>query len=359
MKEIISPFQLLFLVFNFLLTGTLITAPAMMTQVSKQYTWLVPILVCPLILLMIVLIFKGKKSLTKVFTTNQLSRTKNLFHLVLGIFIVVVYIKDLRALVDFIAGYLLPNTPIPVIVLFLSLTLIYISSAGLEVIARITLIQMITLAVTIILIPLLLINEFEITYLFPVVTEGTIANLSRSSFLMFPWMGEIVIFLLLLGNISTEKGVKGSFILGTCLALLFLFLLIITSIAVLGDYIMSQATYPNMFMIQEINLTDFLDRLDLIIVILWMPCCISKLALSLYCLFRILINLKVTKSNLLFTPVGLLLGILSILLFTTNIVHLEFTFYTWTIMAIILEMLIVVLFMVIKYKTKITQEKNA
>ncbi|MRG87610.1 GerAB/ArcD/ProY family transporter [Salinibacillus xinjiangensis] len=355
MKQFISPFQLAILVANFIFAAALITLPQILTQISIQNTWIVPFLVYPIVVVLLLIGFGRGNILQSSFLTNHRSSLHHLFYITIGLFLVIVYIRDLRAFIDFTSRALLPTTPIEVIAILVSVVLLYISSTGIEVVTRITVIQFIMLSATILSLPFMLLNEIELSHIMPILGTDTVENLSKSSFELLPWMGESLIFFFLLGNVAAKKGVKRAIIIGVSIGFFLLFLLIITSIAVLGENIVSKSIYPNFIMIQQINITDFLDRLDLIIVILWMPVLLSKLALTLYCIHRAFFNPNGgTTSNLLMTPLSLLLAVLAIILFENNTVHLEFTFLTWTIIGIVMEFLLLILVLILRFRAKAT-----
>lgn len=356
----ISPSQLSFMIANFILTGTLVTLAQVMTQVSQQYTWLVPVLVYMLMLGLILLLFRKSNHSSPSNNLKGISFTSKILNISIGLLLVGIYIRDLRAFIDYLRSYILPETPIEILSILVTLTLLYIAAAGLQAIARVTVIQFITLTAMILSLPILLLNEIEFPNLVPILTPGTFSNLSKSTFLMFPWIGEIFIFFLVLENITYKKHIKIAFIKGVSHGSLLLFVLIFLNISVLGAGIVENITYPNILTIQQINVTDFLDRLDLAIVIVWMPCMLSKMALSLYCIQRITNNLKLFQTNLHLTPVGLLLGILVVVLFENNIAHLRYAYLSWTTIGFALEMMIFFFFLLQqtnrKRKKKATEE---
>lgn len=354
MKHNISVFQFALIIANTLITSSLITLPQIMTQLSEQNTWLVPLITYPLVLFILLLCLKGERNSIHEDPKSKLSK---LFTIILGIFLLTSYLRDLRAFIDYISSYLLPNTPIEVISIVLSITLLYISTSGLEVIARITVIQFVVLAVLILALPILTVNEIDITNIAPIINQDEMINMMKSSFIFFPWMGEAFIAFYLVRFIGKKKDLNRGVLLGVSLGFLLFFVLTFTDIAVLGEQIVSDATYPNIIMIQEINITDFLDRIDLIIVIIWMPTLLSKLALTLYCIHKTLFQLKGKGSSQLLPPLSLFLGILAIVLFETNIQHLEYSFYTWTTVGILLEMIILILFVVMKIMRHVKEKK--
>ncbi|AYA74176.1 hypothetical protein DOE78_01115 [Bacillus sp. Y1] len=353
----ISPSQLSLMIANFILTGTLISLAQVMTQVSHQYTWLVPILVYMIVMGLILIVFRKSNNQSKNNNLQARSFTSRILNISIGLLLVGIYIRDLRAFIDYLRSYILPETPIEILSILVTLALLYVAASGLQAIARITVIQFITLTAMILSLPILLLNEIELPNLVPILTTGTFSNLSKSTFLMFPWIGEIVIFFLVLENITYKKHIKKAFIKGISHGILLLFILIFLNISVLGAGIVENVTYPNILTIQQINVTDFLDRLDLAIVIVWMPCLLSKMALSLYCIQRITNNLKLFQTNLHLTPVSLLLGILVVVLFENNIAHLRYAFLSWTTLGFALEMMIFSLFFLHQINKK--REKKA
>ncbi|UGB32098.1 GerAB/ArcD/ProY family transporter [Metabacillus sp. B2-18] len=351
-KYNISLFQFALLLANFMIPASLISLPQVLTQISNQNTWMIPILVFPVFFLIFFL------CLGKNVDPVQHSRLDKAFTVVIGVFLIFVYIRDLRLFIDYVSSYLLPTTPIEIISIVLTLTLLYVSAAGLEVIARITVIQFIVLAVVVLVAPILVINELDVRNITPIINNEQMGNLAKSSYLFFPWMGEALISCYLIRFLSKQRGIKKGVLLGSSLGFLLIFIVIIVDIAVLGEKIMTIATYPTLLMVQEINITDFLDRLDLILVTIWMPTLFSKLALALYCIVHSLFPLKDEGTKLIMTPVSLFLGILAIILFESNTMHLEFTFQTWTVIGLLLEILLIGLLIVSRIRKKIGNKKS-
>jgi spore germination protein len=351
-KYKISLFQFTLLLANFMLPASLISLPQVMSQVTNQNTWLVPILVFPIFFLIFFL------CLEKNIVPFHNSRLDKAFTILVGVFLILVYIRDLRLFIDYVSSYLLPTTPIEVISVVLTLTLLYVSAAGLEVIARITVIQFIVLAVVVLIAPILVLNELDVRNIIPIINNEHIGNLAKSSYLFVPWMGEALISCYLVRFISNQKGAKKGALLGVSLGFLLISIVITVDLAVLGEKIVSAATYPTLIMVQEINITDFLDRLDLILVTIWMPTLFSKLALALYCIFHTLFPLQDEGAKLIMTPVSLFLGSLAIILFESNTMHLEFTFQTWTVIGLVLEILLIGLLFISRLRKKIGNKKS-
>lgn len=355
MKEKISAFQFSVLIANLLFTTTNVSLPQPLTQIGEQNTWLVPIITFPIIVVIILIGFGKKDGIEKLqgsFEQNKKGVIRTCFFILAQVYLVSVFFKDFRAIVDLITNLLLPTTPNSAIAVILALTLVYMATGGLEVISRVTAVQFIVISVTILLLPLLLLNEINYEYLQPIGGSDYFRNLGKSTYLFTPWAGEAVLVFLLFSEVKTPQKIRMASISGVGIGLGLFVVILLLSITVLGLKVLEEVTYTSVTIIQHINITDFLDRLDLAIVTLWLPTYFAKLGLILYCLNKTVCMQRGKHSNLLIMPMGLLLGILSMLLFTNNIDHLEYAFFTWATLGLLLQFALLLLFVILRVKDK-------
>ena len=350
MKPQISTNQYALLIANVILSGSLLSLPQVLIEINEQNAWILPIIVFPFGLAVIWLGLGKKERLwSKLYSEDERGKIiKKGWALVFLLFLVLLFIRDLRVLANFIGAVLLPTTPISVVTIFSIITLCYITWAGLEVIARVSCIHLLALGAVILALPLMLINEINFANFQPILRIETIPSLFKGAFFLLSWLGEITIMLLFAGFVSHGDKVKKAAAYGVALGLFLFSLLLLLDTAVLGPDIIESSSYPNYTLIQEINITDFLDRLDLAIVSFWIPTLLCKLSLILYgvnCTAGLLLK---SKEKVTMIPVYLLLGILSILLFEDNITHQQFSFYTWASLGLLLELLIIAGYMVIR-----------
>jgi len=359
MKPKISGMQYMLLVANYLFTATLISLPQVLVQAAEQNTWMVPILSLPF--LVIIIIFSlGKKvePLKELFLMGEkVTKLQKVFVSILLFFLIVSFIRDMRALIDFTVTSLLPNTPIEILSVLSALVICYVCWTGLEVIARITVIQFMVLGGILLLLPLMLANEIDPKNLQPILGPGSLSAIVQSWYLLLGWVSEIVVFFLLLPYIDPIKNIRKLGIFGSLTAMFLLFLLIIMQLAVLGADIVKVSTFPNYQLIQQINITDFLDRLDLVIVTVWAPTILCKISLTLYCINKAVGIVRGADTNVFIIPIGLLLAILAVVLFKSNVQHLEFSFFTWPTLGLALELLLIPLFFIIR-KKHVTRAKQ-
>ncbi|WP_231687967.1 endospore germination permease [Bacillus sp. FJAT-27251] len=344
----IAPYQLSFLVANFIFTGTLISLPQSLAELANQNSWMAPLPGFIFMAVFISLIIGGTEQLAKFskkFLAGKRSIIEKAFLIAFGVLFAFTFIRDVRGLVDFVATVLLPTTPIDVLSILATLIIIYVAGSGLEVITRVTAIHFTLLAAIVIFLPFMLLNEINLANFQPVFTSTFMMGLSKSSFVLFSWIGEGVFILLLLGNVNNVKKARRAALKGFAVGMGLLSILLALMISVLGVDIVAASTYPAHQMVQQINLTDFLDRLDLIIVTVWIPTFMSKIALDLYMVNRCLTGGRDQDINVIIIPLGLTLGLLSILMFHNNMEHFHFSFYTWAGLGLGIQLLIGFLFL--------------
>jgi spore germination protein KB len=202
--------------------------------------------------------------------------------------------RDTMLFIGFIKTNLLLRTPYEISLLLLILVLIYYGKMSIEVSARVNDLFFVFLCFTVLLLPLLLSNDLSLHQLFPIFIEPPqdvgIANLLSTSY-----YGDVAAFAAFLPAISNPKSLFASFRHGLVLTAVLITWVIVTGICVLGPNIMSKEIYPTYSLIQQIHITDFLDRMEIFIFSIYFPSFIVNLTLSF---FAILIGLaSFTKSN--------------------------------------------------------------
>ncbi|MDQ0157152.1 GerAB/ArcD/ProY family transporter [Robertmurraya andreesenii] len=352
MKQHISPFQFSMLVGNFIFSSTLITQPQVLIQLSKQNIWIVVLLSFCLNLLLIPIFIGNENNLSKVegiFDDKSLSWIQKNFAGSLFVFFFFVFIRDFNSIIYFISSVLLPKTPLDIISILIILCLIYISNSGIEVIARITVVHFFIIFLTVLGLPPILLNEIQLGNLLPVGGVGSVREIGKSMYLMGASIGEMIVMFFLLNYVKPFKKIKKATIKGISMFFAIFFISSLLDITVLGVGVAKESTYPNFLVVQQIHLTDFLDRLDLVIVLLWLPTVFCKLALVLYAIQKCSNTIIGRELKFTLLPLGLLLA-LCMHLFKDNIEGLEFAFITWPTLGLLLEVIIFAQFLWIKRK---------
>lgn len=352
MTQRISNLQLILLVANFIFSAFVISLPQIIVHVGGQNAWLVPVILFPVFWLIVYLLFgkrKNLESITDLFGIGKKSRgVEKIFILVFFFFVLLAFLGDLRATLDFIASVLLPSTPLDILMILSIFIIVYISMAGLEVISRINALHFFILMVIVLSLPLDLLNEWQPGNLKPLPRLSNVLDVIKSAYFTFSWLGEMVLFLIIVGSVNPLKEARKAVISGTALGFLLVFIILFLQIMVLGTNIVKETTYPTYILIQQINITDFLDRLDLVLVSVWIPAIFAKLAYMLYAINYCLGFFYKSNTNKFLFPISIMLGYLSLLLFKNSMEHTHFSFYSWTSLGLGLEVLLILLFLFVR-----------
>jgi len=320
--------------------STLISVQSQSVTYAKQHVWLAHVL--PFIVMLIVIAMLAKLLARhpgqNLFAILDQARpvVGKPFILLFVLFFLLVIVRDLRSISEFVNISLLPKTPIYMIASIVAMTVSLISRSGIIVLARMTEVFGLTLAVVLLTLPLIMANDFAWLNMLPL-ARVDYGGVLMGSWYLFSYIGEIVALAFLCTSSSlTFKSGAYAMALGTGL----LVILSLLGVLVLGVPLMGRMLYPNYELVRHIHLTDFLDRLDLPLVGLWLPTMFVKIGYSLVvvCLgLRRLIPHGSGKA--LVAPVGFLSFGLSFWFFENSIQVYNFN-RTWTSIAIVFEVLL-------------------
>ncbi|MCZ8524030.1 MULTISPECIES: GerAB/ArcD/ProY family transporter [Paenibacillus] len=324
---VINHRQLAWLIGSMMTGGGLIAVQHELVKIAKMDAWFSYLLPTFYVLLI-------------AFVLAQLSRRfpqMNLFEIIMKVFgriagtlvnlllvahLWMILMRDTRALSKFINTMLLPNTPEEILVTLLFLLLMFYGRTSVEVIARVNDLFFPLFFCVIILLPLLLSNELNKYLIQPVLTSEPL-QLWYTNILGIGWYGDLLLVGAFLHTIWNAKQLQSAFrhgsIIATCLLSLFLFM----EIVVLGPSMPANMIYPNYMLVQHIHVTDFLDRIDLVILSIWFPILACKIILTYLALLTGLASLLRQRDyTFINSPVSLLLLLTSLLAFkSTTEVH--------------------------------------
>ncbi|MCP1311604.1 GerAB/ArcD/ProY family transporter [Paenibacillus tyrfis] len=351
MRVQINNLQLAFILANFSLSASVIHLPRVVVDAASQNAWLVYFLLIPFIALLVMVGMHGINTLPHwdVFSLEKNKPdwgTKG-FSLVFGLFLTLVLVKDLRSFTSVIQSSLLPTTPLEITTIIIMGASLYLVWSGLEVIARFTEFYLPAFVVITLASPFILADKIKWANIEPIFNMKTIPSLFQATFNALPWAGEVVILFLLLGHVKSLKNVKFTVFFGTLFGLFQLFIIIFLIISVFGADLVRHQYLPAIGMIREMTITDFLDRVDLFLVVVWIPLMFAKLSLILYGVHRSLNKLFGKNSKINIIPL-VITGVMSIWIFKNNISHFQFFMtYIWAVAGLGLEVLIVLGFIIL------------
>ncbi|HWI61557.1 MAG TPA: endospore germination permease [Symbiobacteriaceae bacterium] len=187
----------------------------------------------------------------------------------------------IRNIVDFSAIALLPGTPSLVIGLLFALSTCYAAYAGSEVITRLAvLVIMLTLVgMSVVIVGTL--AEVDLTRIQPWFVHG-ISPIMRGAWPTTGWFAEFLVLGPFIFQINRPAKATKSMLWGNFLAGLLLTILVALSILVFGVQLTEKFTYPVYALSRQISLGQFLERLEIIVITIWLSGMLVKAASTLW-----------------------------------------------------------------------------
>jgi spore germination protein (amino acid permease) len=274
-KIFISNYQLVLLVCANLSVGSLLTLPKGLTEVSKQDAWIslfFPTIYCLVIVLILFLLMRCMPG------QNIFEISNNLCGKFLGAFLNIIFILylffdlviNIRVYADYFNSAILLRTPLEYIILITIALLMYFGRGSIEETARITSLFFPILSIITFFLPVLLLNEIDMNKLQPILSEGSKGPF-RSGLLGIGSLGDIIAFGAFLNNIKNPRAFYVSMKTGILISGFILIVMLILIISVFGYTSASRILFIGWFLVQQVHITDFLDRVDLFIISLWLP----------------------------------------------------------------------------------------
>ncbi|MBC2728976.1 endospore germination permease [Desulfosporosinus sp.] len=266
-KGEISSSQLMLLVGSFLQGGLLSLSFAY--AISRQDTWLAVLaalfigLLFALVYIALANRFPGKTlmQINDLIFGPFLGKLVSIQYLYLFISSLSVYLWFIG---DFVLTYLMPETPIILIMIMFSLLCAYAVRQGIEVIARICFIAIIVTSLVILITFALLIKDMEYTYFLPIF-EVPIGELIQSThIIMHVSFSEVLVFLMVIPYMNKPKQTKKSVLLGMLIGGLGLLTATIRNIAALGP-LSAIVTSPSLESVRLIDIGKVITRLEVLV----------------------------------------------------------------------------------------------
>lgn len=170
---------------------------------------------------------------------------------------------SLRNLGDFFTGYIMPQTPISVVLLLFAATCAYAAKKGVTVILRLAFLFYVFMTFALLMNILLLIPNMHFENFLPAFRQGLDAYAQGGYIVTAAPFCEIVVFLILLPYAGKNAEIGKGLFWGLLLGALYFIIVLVRDIAVLGTSIafLTEPTYES---VRLIHLIDIFSRLEII-----------------------------------------------------------------------------------------------
>lgn len=232
----------------------------------------------------------------------------------------------LRDIGDFMLTVMMVETPIEAIHIIFLAVVLYGVKLGLETFTRTTELFLPWIVLLLVVLFITLLPQIEYTNILPVMENGIQPVLRSSlSFIVFPFL-ELVVFLMIIPYVNEPKKTKKAFLLGTALGGGLLILIATLSILVIGVTETARSIYPTYDLSKTINIREFFQRVEAFMALIWFITVFVKLVVLTYTLSLGMASVfNVQDYKLLTLPIGLLLYIVSLVIFPSSTYLIEFT----------------------------------
>lgn len=274
-KQVVNHRQIAWLVGSVLMTGMMISFLRSVVQVARMDAWFSQILpifyaiFIAYVLSGLVEAFPGKNIFEILFIIGG-KWIGGAINLLILFYIWIILAVDIKGAADFLHISLLPNTPLEVILLVFVLLMMYYGKTSLEVAARVNEFYFPLYFIMCISLYFLLINEYNVERLEPILTS----NLDRivvSNFLPVGVYGDIFLIGAFLHAIVEPRLFYAAMKHGVIIVGFGTTIMLLVLLGVMGFVIAGRLNFPIYILVQQIHVTDFLDRVEMILFSVWFP----------------------------------------------------------------------------------------
>ena len=282
MSPRLSRSQVLMIGCAFVLDGTLVSKPSLVIRDLRSDFWLAYLIALAYGLAAIVAVgllasrFPRKDLMDGLVSSYPILGRAIVAGYVLFFFGILV--RDVRSTTDFVKVSLLTITPLTAVAVCLGLCIIAIARHGKTSVGRMSQLWQPMLVLLVLGIPIFLASTLVLGNLLPAF-QHPFPDVFYGASHIVAYAGEAtgIAFIATSRTWTFRYGIY-SVLLGWTLLTILTVCLVLS----LGVEIPARTLYPNYEMIRKIRLTDFLDRLDLPMVGIWLPAMIVKTSFSLY-----------------------------------------------------------------------------
>lgn len=235
--------------------------------------------------------------------------------------------RNVREFSDLLGSTTLRKTPLMVIVISFVLVICYVLYLGIEVLGRTAEVLIVILIIFGMLGTLFILvsNIIDPHHLRPILENGWKPILSTAfpMLISFPF-GEMIVFLMIIPYLNEREKMKKVWLSVVIFSGIILSLTAAINIAVLGVDVMERAAFPTLATVGKVNILNFIQRLDALVVFSLLITVFFKASIYLYGAVIGLADLfKVKKYQQILFPIGGILIFLSIVNASNYVEHIE------------------------------------
>jgi spore germination protein (amino acid permease) len=189
----------------------------------------------------------------------------------------------LRSFADFIHLVLLDRTPVWVLMIMILGAAIYLTAtSGITGIGRFCEIAGPVTIITLLLSFLLNAGNAKWSNLLPVTGDASLSEMIRASFAPASFLGEAFVLLVLLSFVSNSRHILGKSMASVWFTGIMLTMATVMVLLVFGPAVAQELRFPYFMLVRSINILNFIQNLDIIVIFIWIFGVFAKVSLYLF-----------------------------------------------------------------------------
>lgn len=345
-KGRISSVQLLFLLLIADLATSFLYVPAITAKAAGPDAWISLILVVTVFALAVAAVCTSlaKRFPFQVFTEYLPEVIGRIPGKLLGVCYIGFFVHITSVMVvegaQFVKTNFLTETPLLVLELVLAGVAVYGVYQGIEAIARHNEIVFPIFVLSISILILLVIKDINMNNYLPVMENGFVP-VFKGAMTPGTWRGEVFIILMLFPYLNQKEEAFKATVGMAFLAGIIVTAVVATAIGVFGDLYTARLTYPGNTLARYISVAGILERMELVIVIIWVAGVIVKLAIFYHtCSMAAATTLGLQNYRIMAIPVAVATIVAGNYFYGTYIQVVEFLSRVWPIYGCIIELIL-------------------
>lgn len=210
-------------------------------------------------------------------------------------FLSFVSMMDLLGMSEFLGSTIMPETPAYATMFFMLAACVYTIYKGIEVIGRTAEIFVPFIIFTIIIFILLSVKDMDFKVFLPILRDSTFYEVNFVAFNTATRFFDVLILCMVVPNLKNKGDLNRIFFTSIIIAVVFFCVIAVSVYAVLGIKQTEHSNYPFFTFVCQINVFDFIQRIESINVIEWIAGTFIKYCTNIY--FAALGMASITKAK--------------------------------------------------------------
>ncbi|MFT4416338.1 GerAB/ArcD/ProY family transporter [Fredinandcohnia humi] len=331
----ISSLQFGILVFLYTIGSTILLAPSGLAGLAKQDAWIASIVGVGIGGICVVLYSKLGNLFPNITFVEYCEKIlgKWVGKIISITFVFFFFIGATTVLFhmgNFLVTQIMPDTPIHIINALFAVIIVYGIRLGIEVFARAAEIFFPWVVLLFCILLFTLLPEIEIKNIQPVFEEGIkpicVGALSLVSVASLP----CIVFTMIIPCVSEINKVRTTFIISLYIGGFVIITTTFLCIAVLGADFTARSTFPSYVLAKKISIGNFVERIEILIAILWFITIFYKILLYFYaCIIGTAQILGLKDFRPITLPFGMILVIYSYIVYPNTVYAAEWDTTVW------------------------------